>query len=170
VLTFTESIVSEALEREYPAHYNRDWSAAAADSISRPVRYGETIQHHAEKPLPVVTSFAHRTQSRLVEVVVSRLFDTSLQIGRPDDHFYASREDFERELQARGYALLPISSESINSMTVARIAHQIACFLCDNILAPHTPEPERADLGDDLLPKYWVGSAFESFSASPGVV
>lgn len=163
-LNFVESILHETLEQEHPSLYQHDWNLAKADSISRPVRKGSYIAHKKEAPLPIITSFAHRSEKRLAEVVVPRLFDTSLQCGRPDDVFYGSEEDFQQELARSGYETFLIPAASVTKLTASQVAHEMACFLRDETIAKREAQTSDILFGEDLLPRYWMGEGFEAFS------
>lgn len=163
-LHFAESLLDEALASDFPSSYERDWNSAPSDVVSRPVQPAFQRQRDYSPPLPVVTSFAHRSAHRVVEVTVPRLFDPSLQVGRHDDHLYASVEDFTQGLEKLGISAVTVASDSINVATVPRIARDIVSFLCNRELAPEARPVPAPSLGADLLPLCWIGEPFESLA------
>lgn len=165
-LHFAESLLDEALVSDFPSSYARDWNSAPSDVVSRPVQPAFQRPRDYGPPLPVVTSFAHRSAHRVVEVTVPRLFDPSLQVGRHDDHLYASVKDFTQGLEKLGISAVTVAADSINVATVPGIARDIVTFLCNRELVPEARPAPAPSLGADLLPLYWIGEPFESLAST----
>jgi hypothetical protein len=151
-----EELLNQELDRGYAKLYRREWNLAQGDQISRPVR----SQTWAP---PVLTSFAHRSLRRAIEIVVPELFGTLTKHGRADDEFYTSQDTLVETLKRAEYETLCIPAHDVTEESARAIARQVVAFL--------TKEEELA-LDEEKSSKGWefpftCRPSLESFPFAP---
>jgi hypothetical protein len=155
-LQYAEGLVEEYLQRECAERYNQDWRIASPVQISRPVRNQDAGKPSEIIAEPIITSFAHKSERRVVEFFVPYLFNSALQTGRTDDDLYRSEIALAEGLSARGYRALCLPASSVNEQTINEVGRRIVEFLVNDALETTASLTNDVAYSDVLFGSNWV--------------